>query len=45
VLRSLTAQPSDTQRQLFGEDGPLNRYVTGYLRNEDVRGARELETG
>jgi sulfur-carrier protein len=37
VLRSLTARHPDTESQLFGEDGELNRYVNVYLNDEDVR--------
>jgi MoaD family protein len=37
VLRALTAQYPDTESQLFGEDGELNRYVNVYLNDEDVR--------
>ena len=44
VLRSLAEQHPDTQRQLFGEDGLLNRYVNVYLNDEDVRVLDGLET-
>ena len=37
VLRALTAEHPDTEEQLFGEDGDLNRYVNVYLNDEDVR--------
>jgi MoaD family protein len=37
VLRFLTTAHPDTQTQLFGEDGDLNRYVNVYLNDEDVR--------
>ena len=37
VLRALTAEHADTESQLFGEDGELNRYVNVYLNDEDVR--------
>ena len=37
VLRALTAEHPDTESQLFGEDGELNRYVNVYLNDEDVR--------
>jgi len=37
VLRALTTEYPDTQSQLFGEDGELNRYVNVYLNDEDVR--------
>jgi MoaD family protein len=45
VLRSLTGEFPDTQEQLFGEDGELNRYVNVYLNDEDVRVLQGLETG
>jgi sulfur-carrier protein len=44
VLRSLTAAHSDTEAQLFGEDGDLNRYVNVYLNDEDVRVLDGLDT-
>ena len=34
----------ETQSQLFGEDGSLNRYVNVYLNDEDVRVLDGLET-
>jgi sulfur-carrier protein len=37
VLRALTAEYPQTEAQLFGEDGDLNRYVNVYLNDEDVR--------
>ncbi len=37
VLRALTAAHPGTEKQLFGEDGDLNRYVNVYLNDEDVR--------
>ena len=37
VLRALTAAHPDTESQLFGEEGDLNRYVNVYLNDEDVR--------
>lgn len=37
VLRALTAAHPGTEKQLFGEDGELNRYVNVYLNDEDVR--------
>ena len=37
VLRALTAEHPDTDPQLFGPDGDLNRYVNVYLNDEDVR--------
>jgi MoaD family protein len=45
VLRGLTSEHPDTQEQLFGEDGDLNRYVNVYLNDEDVRVLDGLETG
>ncbi|MBA2505406.1 MAG: MoaD/ThiS family protein [Thermoleophilaceae bacterium] len=44
VLRSLADAHPDTERQLFGEDGALNRYVNVYLNDEDVRVLDGLET-
>ena len=44
VLRSLAEAHPETQRQLFGEDGSLNRYVNVYLNDEDVRVLDGLET-
>ena len=44
VLRSLARQHPDTERQLFGQDGTLNRYVNVYLNDEDVRVLEGLET-
>jgi sulfur-carrier protein len=44
VLRSLTGDYPETQDQLFGEDGELNRYVNVYLNDEDVRVLQGLET-
>jgi MoaD family protein len=44
VLRSLTTAHPDTQTQLFGEDGDLNRYVNVYLNDEDVRVLDGLDT-
>jgi sulfur-carrier protein len=37
VLHALAAQHPDTESQLFGADGALNRYVNVYLNDEDVR--------
>jgi sulfur-carrier protein len=37
VLRALTSEHPDTESQLFGPDGDLNRYVNVYLNDEDVR--------
>ncbi len=44
VLRALTAEHPDTQSQLFGEEGDLNRYVNVYLNDEDVRVLNGLDT-
>jgi sulfur-carrier protein len=44
VLRNLTEAYPDTQAQLFGEDGDLNRYVNVYLNDEDVRVLDGLDT-
>ena len=44
VLRSLAAQHPDTETQLFGPDGSLNRYVNVYLNDEDVRVLEGLDT-
>jgi MoaD family protein len=44
VLRALTAAHPDTEAQLFGEDGELNRYVNVYLNDEDVRVLNGLDT-
>jgi MoaD family protein len=44
VLRALASQHPDTERQLFGEDGQLNRYVNVYLNDEDVRVLGGLDT-
>jgi MoaD family protein len=44
VLRSLTEQHPDTESQLFGADGDLNRYVNVYLNDEDVRVLDGLDT-
>jgi sulfur-carrier protein len=45
VLRALTADHPETESQLFGEDGDLNRYVNVYLNDEDVRVLDGLDTG
>jgi molybdopterin synthase sulfur carrier subunit len=45
VLRALTSAHPDTESQLFGEDGELNRYVNVYLNDEDVRVLDGLDTG
>ena len=44
VLDSLVEQHPDTQSQLFGADGGLNRYVNVYLNDEDVRVLDGLST-
>ena len=44
VLRQLADAHPDTERQLFQEDGTLNRYVTVYLNDEDVRVLDGLDT-
>ena len=44
VLKSLVEQHPDTQSQLFGADGDLNRYVNVYLNDEDVRVLEGLDT-
>jgi molybdopterin synthase sulfur carrier subunit len=44
VLRELTARHPDTEAQLFGADGGLNRYVNVYLNDEDVRVLDGLDT-
>jgi len=44
LLRSLAERHPETRRQLFGEDGSLNRYVNVYLNDEDVRVLEGLET-
>jgi len=44
VLRSLIAAHPDTEAQLFGSDGDLNRYVNVYLNDEDVRVLDGLKT-
>ena len=45
VLRELAEQHPDTESQLFGADGQLNRYVNVYLNDEDVRVLDGLDTG
>ncbi len=37
VLRQLAAKHPDTEGQLFGDDGSLNRFVNVYVNDEDVR--------
>jgi molybdopterin converting factor small subunit len=44
ILRAVVDEHPDTQTQLFGADGDLNRYVNVYLNDEDVRVLEGLET-
>jgi molybdopterin converting factor small subunit len=44
ALRSLASKHPDTEKQLFGEGGELNRYVNVYLNDEDVRVLDGLDT-
>ena len=44
VLRAVVEEHPDTQTQLFGADGELNRYVNVYLNDEDVRVLDGLDT-
>ena len=44
VLRSLAESHPQTESQLFGNDGDLNRYVNVYLNDEDVRVLDGLDT-
>jgi molybdopterin converting factor small subunit len=44
VLRALAEAHPGTSKQLFAEDGELNRYVNVYLNDEDVRVLDGLET-
>jgi molybdopterin synthase sulfur carrier subunit len=44
ILNAITAAHPDTQAQLFGADGQLNRYVNVYLNDEDVRVLEGLDT-
>jgi MoaD family protein len=44
VLKSVVESYPETERQVFGPDGELNRYVNVYLNNEDVRVLEGLET-
>lgn len=44
ALRALTAAHPDTESQLFGAEGDLNRYVNVYLNDEDVRVLQGLDT-
>jgi molybdopterin converting factor small subunit len=44
ILRSIADEHPETESQLFGADGELNRYVNVYLNDEDVRVLDGLET-
>jgi molybdopterin converting factor small subunit len=44
VLQALAQAHPQTQSQLFGPDGGLNRYVNVYLNDEDVRVLDGLKT-
>lgn len=44
ILNAIAAAHPDTQTQLFGADGQLNRYVNVYLNDEDVRVLDGLDT-
>jgi molybdopterin converting factor small subunit len=44
ILRSIAEEHPDTESQLFGADGGLNRYVNVYLNDEDVRVLDGLDT-
>jgi sulfur-carrier protein len=44
ILRTVAEEHPDTQSQLFGSDGGLNRYVNVYLNDEDVRVLDGLDT-
>ncbi len=44
ILRSVAHEHPDTETQLFGADGGLNRYVNVYLTDEDVRVLDGLDT-
>jgi molybdopterin converting factor small subunit len=44
ALRALADKHPDTERQLFSEEGQLNRYVNVYLNDEDVRVLEGLDT-
>ena len=45
ILRSIADEHPETESQLFGPDGGLNRYVNVYLNDEDVRVLDGLDTG
>jgi len=44
ILRAVADDHPETQAQLFGADGALNRYVNVYLNDEDVRVLDGLDT-
>jgi molybdopterin converting factor small subunit len=44
ILRAVAESHPETQSQLFGADGGLNRYVNVYLNDEDVRVLDGLDT-
>jgi sulfur-carrier protein len=44
ILRAVVDSHPDTESQLFGTDGELNRYVNVYLNDEDVRVLDGLDT-
>ncbi|MGH2906059.1 MAG: ubiquitin-like small modifier protein 1 [Solirubrobacterales bacterium] len=44
VLQNVVETYPETERQLFGPDGGLNRYVNVYLNDEDVRVLEGLDT-
>ena len=44
VLRGLVDAHPGTERQLFSEEGELNRFVNVYLNDEDVRVLDGLDT-
>ena len=44
ILRAVAGAHPDTESQLFGPDGGLNRYVNVYLNDEDVRVLDGLDT-
>ena len=44
VLSALAEAHPETQGQIFGPDGDLNRYVNVYVNDEDVRVLDGLDT-
>jgi len=44
ILRAMAEAHPETQTQLFGSDGDLNRYVNVYVNDEDVRVLDGLDT-